>query len=1013
MQRRSTGRDTQTAITVNYADPSSPSDSPTSASSFDNIDSSKTSLQADDESEDELQSGTIHVKSRTPGTRDLPARSTRSQVSYAKPVKGHEKKSAGRSKRKVAKILVSNTAESKAKPPAETARAKVRQAIAELTKPKRDAFILKHKNYFLPLLPASNYIAKRQVKGIAQTGTVEYATITQQPAGIKATMKPYQMEGLSFLQHMYRNGMPAILGDEMGLGKTLQTLSLFEWLKENEADSGEKQPHLIVCPLSVLSSWMNETKKWTDFKAVRFHGPRVERNQVKQELLGATDVDIIVTTYDTFKAEAGYFKRAFAYKYCVLDEGHKIKNEQSEVSEALQSLQAEYRLLLTGTPLQNNLKEMWALIHWLLPDVFPSDTAAAFKAAFDLTQGKVSTTFMDDSRRLLELLMIRRMKSSPGVDLGLPPKEEVLLYVPLTPMQRFWYTRLLTKVDTAMLEDVFKRDISADASDDWKESRAILQQTLEQEQREGSDRGKGHWSKLMSLITRLRQVCSHPYLLKSALPEPYHLGNHVKTASGKFIVLDKLVQRLVIEQRKKVLIFSGYTQTLDLCEDLLALKGANHIQHATFRYLRFDGSTARANRNLGIRLFNQPESDFRVMLISTRAGGLGINLASASDVIFLDEDWNPMVSAQAEARAHRIGQTRPVTVYKICTRGTVEEQMLGRIRKKLYLSVKITESMRNIHGTAAGQKRKHSDLDYADEASKLNTDQLKSLLRLGAQTLTHAEVDVEAMLDWDFATMIAHCKDKTVEHPNRESDRDALKGEEEQAWLNNIERVETAVFEGKRHHRQLDDIIKAQHDLVRADRRINKNTTVMVDGYAIAKESMLCADWEAVPTLAGKDPRLAEPTKMKKEAITNQDYCQCCLDGGEVVLCSGCPRSYHIKCLDKDFKALARGKMNFFCPQHCCRDCGAKTAEAGGMIYRCRWCERGYCEDCLDFDNSILIGDTMPEYEMLGFGARSQAYYVECSDCIEHWKEDEANRKMVLQERKRIEKAYAKHLKKA
>ena len=220
-------------------------------------------------------------------------------------------------------------------------------------------------------------------------------------------MKPYQLGGLSFLVYLQRNGLSGILGDEMGLGKTLQTLSLIQYLKENGKASEPDlppRPSLVVCPLSVLSSWMAESRKWTPgLKVLRFHGPVHERARLKRIASGEEDmfgndtrlaikkknkrmekagkdiidldpehpasdetagIDLVVTTYETFSAEQGWFKRAFVWKYAILDEGHKIKNDLSQVSTALQGLGAEYRLILTGTPLQNNLVELWALLHW-------------------------------------------------------------------------------------------------------------------------------------------------------------------------------------------------------------------------------------------------------------------------------------------------------------------------------------------------------------------------------------------------------------------------------------------------------------------------------------------------------------------------------------------------------------------------------------------------------------------------------------------------------------------------
>lgn len=454
---------------------------------------------------------------------------------------------------------------------------------------KRDNFLVAHKDIFLPLLPKDNHINRllqqhshephrtsdRNSRPSEIGISVPYETISKQPQGVKATMKPYQLAGLSFLVYLYRNGMSGILGDEMGLGKTLQTLALIQYLKEHRTQSepeSEARPCLVVCPLSVLSSWMTEARRWTpDLKVIRFHGPMNERTRLKRIATGEEDtwgnptrkarfskrsrvvkagkpnvpldpdpdptdepgVDLIVTTYEGFKAEQGWFKTAFAWKYVILDEGHKIKNDASQISRSLQGLAAEYRLILTGTPLQNDMLELWALLHWLYPEVFTDATAESFKASFDLSHGTVNTKFMDDARRLLERIMLRRMKNSEGVNLGLPPKTEVLLYMPLTPMQRFWYTRLITRADQGLLDELFqdaqRKEILAfqqetqekqewenkgveelevmekNASDTtWEESKAILKQALEQEQQDESK--KSAWRKLMNLLMQLRKV---------------------------------------------------------------------------------------------------------------------------------------------------------------------------------------------------------------------------------------------------------------------------------------------------------------------------------------------------------------------------------------------------------------------------------------------------------------------------------------------------------------------------
>jgi SWI/SNF-related matrix-associated actin-dependent regulator of chromatin subfamily A member 5 len=253
------------------------------------------------------------------------------------------------------------------------------------------------------------------------------------------------------------------------------------------------------------------------------------------------------------------------------------------VSKSIQGLKAEYRLILTGTPLQNDLSELWSLLHWLYPEVFVDKTNELFDKSFNLSRGHYSNTVLDASRRLLELIMLRRMKSSPGVDLNLPPKTEILLFVPLSPMQRFWYTRMITKADQGLLEELFKdvklkeeqalkswdedEELETDpikqdearqilenptliGSDAWKETKVILAQTIQREDDDGPKRSD--WQKLMNLLMQLRKVCNHPYQILNAEPDPYETGDHVITASGKFIVLDKLLSELVIKQKKKI-----------------------------------------------------------------------------------------------------------------------------------------------------------------------------------------------------------------------------------------------------------------------------------------------------------------------------------------------------------------------------------------------------------------------------------------------------------------------------
>ena len=982
--------------------------------------------------------------------------------------------------------------------PAKTARGKVRQEIATYTVAKRNRFLIEKKDYWLPLLPESNYVqslvdqyAQLTPEAIAKLpSTRPYKELEQQPRGVRANMKPYQLSGLSFLVYLHRNGCAGILGDEMGLGKTLQTLSLFQYLKENEpkpVKGAIQHPSLVVCPLSVLSSWMAEAKKWTPgLKVIRFHGPVKERDRLKKVVTGDIDfygnltslgakksksrskpkvqgkmnangqevisllsdddddddddlgVDLVVTTYEAFRSEQSWFKRvSFVWRYVVLDEGHTIKNHESLVSKSLQSLRAEYRLVLSGTPLQNNLTELWSLLHWLYPEVFTDKTQILFNNSFNLSKGHFSSTVLDSSRRLLELIMLRRMKNSHGVDLQLPPKTETVMYIPLSPMQQFWYRRLITKADTGLLEELFKgikgkeqeslqqeaveaNEATAQASplaqpeahadnsssfttDAWQESQEILEQTIIRENyASGVVKNRSHWQNLMNLVMRLRQVSNHPYQIEGAEPDPYYIGEHVITASGKFLVLEKLINELVVKQRKRVLIFSGFTQMLNLIEELLVLRGGDG---SSFRFARIDGSTCRARRNLSIRLVNDLNSEYRVMLISTRAGGLGINLASASEVVLTDmgkysskacllfltwSDWNPSITLQAESRAHRIGQTKQVNVYKLVSQGTVEEQMLGRIQKKLYLSTKVTESMSDMHTKFGSAPKKGSkDETSTDDMPELSVNQLMTLIRRGASALSRPAIDVHSMIDWDWNQTLANCKDQPADITvKQDTSSNTFDSEAEHKWLSELERVESCIFNGtkilkdSRSNREIADEYFSQQ---KADRRKGKEMTVMVDGFAIDKRTIDCKPWEAVKTIAG-DGRFADPKREKKAVLEPQSHCQVCFDGGELHCCQLCPRAYHYSCLERDFQAKAKS-WQFNCPQHQCYDCEQKTTEAGGMLFRCRWCERAFCEDCMDFDKAKLIGGALMELEVLGVGELQQAYWVQCHVCTAHFDE--------------------------
>lgn len=337
-------------------------------------------------------------------------------------------------------------------------------------------------------------------------------------------------------------------------------------------------------------------------------------------------------------------------------------------------------------------------------------------------------------------------------------------------------------------------------------------------------------------------------------------------------MLHKLLKQYVLVDKEKVIIFSGFDQTLNLCEDLLQIIRRRSPE---FEYVRIDGSTPSAWRNLAIHLFNT-DSRYMVFLISIRAGGEGLNLASASTVVFLDEDWNPQVMRQAEARVHRIGQAKPVSIFKMYSRGTVEEQMVGRIAKKSYLAAKVTDNMQS-----PGCPDVFSDVSIQDagDGDSFNPSiaALASLMRR-RDLISKGHVDTRHLLSMDWQTLLEHCTEADwKEHDSA----DSITEEEERAWLKEREHIKTNVFNGctiQKAPRKFDEEVILE--LPRADRRIGKQTTVMIDGFPVTKEN-LASD-------VAPDSRKSSNTKAKKwilhDEVSIPDLCLAITDTASVAL---------------------------------------------------------------------------------------------------------------------------------
>lgn len=502
-------------------------------------------------------------------------------------------------------------------------------------------------------------------------------------------MHPYQLEGLNWLIKLHDHGINGILADEMGLGKTLQTISLLAYLRESR---GCKGPHLVIVPKSVVGNWCREFKKWCPvIHVVKLLGTKEERKRVVTEDLKPSDgkikFDVVVTSYEGILKEKGAISR-INWKYLIIDEAHRIKNPNSSLSQVVRTMETEFRLLITGTPLQNNLNELWALLNFILPEIFGD--SEQFDKWFSLSGEEGQQNVIKKLHTILRPFMIRRVKKD--VACGLPPKKETKLYIGLTKMQQEWYKRILRK--------------------DAHELNSLG----------GPDKVR-----LLNILMQLRKVCNHPYLFEGAEPgPPYTDGPHLWENSGKMSLLHKLLPKLKA-QGSRVLIFSQMTRVLDILEDYFRL--------LNYRYCRIDGNTDGESRDAQMDIFNAPNSEKFAFLLSTRAGGLGINLATADIVILYDSDWNPQVDLQAMDRAHRIGQTKPVQVFRFITEGSVEEKIIERADRKLFLDAAVIQQGR-----------------LAEQNSKLSKDDLMKMVKFGADQIlsgsngTYTDEDIDALI---------------------------------------------------------------------------------------------------------------------------------------------------------------------------------------------------------------------------------------------------------------------------
>uniref|UniRef100_A0A4W4EA83 Proliferation-associated SNF2-like protein n=1 Tax=Electrophorus electricus TaxID=8005 RepID=A0A4W4EA83_ELEEL len=519
-------------------------------------------------------------------------------------------------------------------------------------------------------------------------------------------MRWYQVEGIEWLRMLWENGINGILADEMGLGKTIQCIAHVAMMIEKKVLG----PFLVVAPLSTLPNWISEFKRFTpEVSVMLYHGAQNERhNLVKliRKPQGSLNMcPVMVTSFEIAMIDRKFLQR-FQWKYLIVDEGHRIKNLNCRLVRELKMLPTDNKLLLTGTPLQNNLAELWSLLNFLLPDVF--DDLKSFESWFDIStisSGADTIVANEREKNILHMLhqiltpfLLRRLKSD--VTLEVPPKKEIVVYAPLTPKQESFYRAIVDKTIAKVLgqekDDTTPAQLSStgrpkrrcrkvvDYCEKSDDSHCDLEKYIEKLQKEMESQQESMpldaqiSLKLQNILMLLKRCCNHAYLIEYPLipgTAEFKIDEQLVKTSGKFLILDRMLPELK-KRGHKVLIFSQMTSILDILMDYCYLRG--------YQYSRLDGSMKYTERDENMKKFSSDPEVF-IFLLSTRAGGLGINLTAADTVIIFDSDWNPQADLQAQDRCHRIGQTKPVVVYRLITANTVDEKIFetASVKRKL------------------------------------------------------------------------------------------------------------------------------------------------------------------------------------------------------------------------------------------------------------------------------------------------------------------------------------------